>query len=162
MPPPLLEWPWPRLGYFALLGLATGPLLFLVGAMVQVAMALAFGVRQTQLTDYLWIRELPSPQFLVLLLVGAILAPLAEECFFRGFVFRAYLRALGPLWAYLISAAIFGLIHLNLPAAPPIFAMGLLLGWLYHRSGSLLPSIVAHGFNNAATFLLLYLGPTSL
>ncbi|MBI4492323.1 MAG: CPBP family intramembrane metalloprotease [Chloroflexi bacterium] len=148
-----------RLPARLLAGLAAGPLLFLVSVLVQVAMAEAFGVRQTQLAGYLWARELDLPQLLLVLLVGAVLAPIAEELFFRGFVFRAYLVARGARWAYPLSAALFALLHVNLPAALPIFAMGLLLAWLCHRNRSVVPGIVAHGFNNAVALLLLYFAP---
>ena len=56
------------------------------------------------------------------------------------------------------SAVLFGAIHLNLAAIVPIVVMALGLAFLYDRSGSVVPGIVAHGFNNAVAITLLYAG----
>jgi membrane protease YdiL (CAAX protease family) len=141
------------------IGLVTGPLLFLAGAAVQFVLAALFGIRQTQLEDFLWIRRLELPQYLVLLSVVGIFGPLVEELYFRGYICRAYLTALGERWAYLASAAGFALVHLNLPAMAPIFAMGLVLAWLYNRTRSVVPCAIAHGFNNSVAFVVLYFSP---
>jgi membrane protease YdiL (CAAX protease family) len=74
-------------------------------------------------------------------------------------VFRAYLVAKGPVKAYIISALLFAILHLNLPAFIPTFAIGLILAFLYHRSGSLVPSIVAHALNNGFALTALYFVP---
>lgn len=147
---------WPEL---VALGLLAGPLLFLVSAIVQLALASTLGVRQTQIADFLWIRRLDLGQFGLLLAIVAVLAPFAEEAFFRGYVFRAYLEARGWLWAYPLSAALFALLHTNLPAAAPIFAMGLVLAWVYDRTRSIVPCAIAHGFNNAVSFVAVYAAP---
>jgi membrane protease YdiL (CAAX protease family) len=47
-------------------------------------------------------------------------------------------------------------VHLNLPALLPIFVVGLFLAFLYHRTGSVFPGIVAHAFNNTIAFIVLY------
>ena len=58
-----------------------------------------------------------------------ILAPIAEEIFFRGVVFNAWLREGGRRWAFLGSSALFALIHLSVVALVPIFLLGLALAW---------------------------------
>lgn len=77
-----------------------------------------------------------------------ILAPIAEEVFFRGVVFNAFLRERGPRLAYLGSAALFAVIHLSIVALLPIFLLGLALAWVYDRTGSLLAPIVMHAVVN--------------
>jgi CAAX protease family protein len=80
-----------------------------------------------------------------------VLAPLAEEIFFRGFFF-AGLRKRWSLWpAALLSGAIFGLVHAPTgpTAAIPLAGLGVGLAWLYNKTGSLYPSILAHFLNNA-------------
>lgn len=136
------------------LGVGGGILVLFTAGLVQLAMR-SLGVQQTQLLDYTWVRQLPAAQFGLIWIAGAILAPLAEELFFRGILFRAYLDTKGPLVAYALSSLIFSLLHLNLQAAPALFVLGLLLAWLYRRTGSLTPAIIAHGFNNAIAFLIL-------
>lgn len=91
--------------------------------------------------------------------VGAILArvliaglaPITEEIFFRGFVFGG-LRARLPLWlAALISGVLFGLVHAptGITTLPLLSALGVALAWLYERTGSLGPPMIAHAVNNA-------------
>lgn len=142
-------------------GLGGGMLVLLLSGAVQ-ALLRNLGVQQTQLLDYTWIRQLPLAGFLAIVLAGAVLAPLAEETFFRGLVFRSYLEAKGPLTAYLVSSTVFALLHLNLPAFAPILVLGLVLAWLYRTTGSLLPGVLAHAVNNGVAFLVLYFGPAGL
>lgn len=142
-------------------GLGGGLLgLFLSGS-VQALMR-SMGVQQTQLMDFTWVRQLRLESFGLIFFAGALLAPLAEEIFFRGIVFRSYLLAKGPLVAYLASALVFASLHLNLPALPPIVVLGLVLAWLYHATGSLVPSVLAHAFNNGVAFIVLYFVPEHL
>lgn len=87
-------------------------------------------------------------------IAGAILAPIVEEIFFRGYVFNAWLRRWGAPVAYVVSGLIFAVPHLagitqgQLSLVVTIFAIGLLFAWGLHRSRSLVPAIVAHAMNN--------------
>lgn len=91
------------------------------------------------------------------LLAGGIIQPVAEELLFRGAVLGALLswRPLQgkPWWAVLLSAVLFSVIHMNPGQMPTAFLIGLLLGWLTYRTGSLLPGIVMHVFNNSVVFI---------
>ena len=129
--------------------------LFGVVAIVEVALK-AIGVQQTQLESLQWVRSAPPWLFLLVGLTAAVLAPIAEEIYFRGYVFRAYYEQKGPVQAYLFSAALFALVHLNPQAFWPIFAVGLFLAWLYRHTGSIVPGMLAHAFNNALAFSFLY------
>jgi membrane protease YdiL (CAAX protease family) len=142
-------------------GLGAGLALIMLSGAVQWMLRFG-GVQQTQLNDYTWVRNLAPPEFALVWLAGAVLAPLSEEIFFRGLIFGSYLRRKGPLVAYAVSATVFALLHLNLPAIPPILVLGLGLAWLYRSTGSLTPCVIAHGCNNGLAFLLLYFGPPSL
>jgi len=84
----------------------------------------------------------------VAVLAIVILAPIAEELFFRGVVFNAFLRERGPRMAYIGSAAMFALIHLSIVALLPIFLLGLALAWVYDRTGNLLAPIAMHAVVN--------------
>jgi hypothetical protein len=80
-----------------------------------------------------------------------VLAPIAEEIFFRGFFF-AGLRTRWSLWpSALLSGAIFGLVHAPTgpTAAIPLAGLGVGLAWLYNKTGSLYPCMLAHFLNNA-------------
>jgi membrane protease YdiL (CAAX protease family) len=77
-----------------------------------------------------------------------VIAPLAEESIFRGFIYGWLRRHLTVLPALVIGAAIFSAAHLVLVLALPLFAVGIILGLLYEYSDSLLPGAIVHGLFN--------------
>ena len=85
----------------------------------------------------------------------SVVAPVAEEFFFRGFFFTA-LRAWKGLWpAAIITGLVFGGIHLGSAEAvflAPLAFFGFALCLLYHRTGSLYPCIALHCLNNSLAF----------
>lgn len=88
-------------------------------------------------------------------LLACVLAPLVEESVFRGFVFNALGRYL-PFWpAALLSGAAFALAHWDASAFAPLCAGGMVLAWVYRRSGALVGSMIAHGTFNAVQVLLI-------
>ena len=90
-------------------------------------------------------------------LVVCILAPLAEEVIFRGAVLRTMLEHWegNKRWtAITISALLFALAHMNPAQMPHAFLLGLLIGWLYERSRSLIPCVVLHCANNTIAYLM--------
>ncbi len=94
---------------------------------------------------------------LVLPLAGVatvLVAPLAEETFFRGFVF-AGLRRFGFFWAALASGLLFSAAHVSLGGLIPLALVGMLFAWSYHRTGSLWTTIYAHFFFNLVSFVAL-------
>lgn len=93
-------------------------------------------------------------------LVVGLLAPLAEELVFRGAVLRALLSWNNRHWVGItISALIFALIHMNPAQMPHAFLIGLLLGWMYYRTDSIVPGVVYHWVNNTVAYVLYNLYP---
>ena len=102
-------------------------------------------------------------------IVIGLAAPLVEEVVFRGAILRALLEwmksSFGEFtnkkaWiAIAISAVFFAAIHMNPAQIPHAFFGGLLLGWLYYRTGSIIPGILYHWVNNSSAFLLAWLFP---
>jgi membrane protease YdiL (CAAX protease family) len=137
------------------LGLLIGVGVLVLSAAIQ-AVLQAIGVRQTQLVDLQCIRGFSFSGFLAVTLAGGILAPIAEELYFRGFVFRGYLFTRGRLTAYAMTSLLFAVLHLNLPALLPILILSLVFCYAYERTGSIVPSVVAHALNNSAAFCILY------
>lgn len=82
-------------------------------------------------------------------LVGAILAPLVEEIFFRGFLFQGFRARYGWVPGMLLSSAIFGLAHLDPAALIPTFILGCLLAFLYQRTNSVWPGVIMHMLVNS-------------
>lgn len=87
-----------------------------------------------------------------------LLAPLAEELFFRGFLFGG-LRSSWSFWpAALLSGLIFGLVHAptGITAVIPLAALGFALCFLYDRTGSVWPCMIAHAINNGLALALIH------
>ncbi|RME41243.1 MAG: CPBP family intramembrane metalloprotease [Caldilineae bacterium] len=99
--------------------------------------------------------ELSEPW--LLLVGGAVVAPVAEEIFFRGFVFGGLRPRYGWRKAAVVSAALFALLHLTPTAILPIFLLGLIFAYLYQMSGSLWPSILMHMLTNGIALGAAYL-----
>lgn len=80
----------------------------------------------------------------------AVMAPLVEELLFRGAI-EGHLLKQGkrPAVAIFVSALLFGLVHINPAQVPFAFAIGSLFGWLYYRTGSVMPGIIGHFLNNS-------------
>lgn len=82
-----------------------------------------------------------------------ILAPLVEELVFRGAILRVLLEGCQKHWvAIVISALLFAIIHANPIQMPHAFLMGLLLGWMYYRTRSVIPGILVHWVNNTVAY----------
>ena len=93
-----------------------------------------------------------------------VLAPFAEEVVFRGAVLRTLLGLMSKKnhWvAIMISAAIFGLAHANVAQFVNALLLGLLLGWMYYRTKSLVPGILLHWVNNTMAYVLANIMPQS-
>lgn len=89
-----------------------------------------------------------------------IFAPLVEEVVFRGAVLRSLLQRMDSRWgAIALSALFFALVHLNPAQMPHAFLIGLLLGWMYERTRSILPGIMVHWVNNTVVYVVYNLLP---
>ena len=81
---------------------------------------------------------------LIMLLYSVIMAPISEEFIFRGVTLRIAQRAF-PFWiANIIQAALFGAFHMNALQGCYTFVIGLILGYICHKSGSLYHVIFFH------------------
>ena len=84
--------------------------------------------------------------------IVVLLAPFAEEVFFRGFLLPAFTNRWGLLVGAIISSGLFGISHVAPGSIVPAFMSGMLFAWLYHRTGSLWNTTIAHGAQNALAF----------
>ncbi len=91
-----------------------------------------------------------------------IMAPLAEEIFFRGFVFAGLIRYVGVVWAMAFSGLVFATFHVTsgetIGLILPFALVGMTFAWLYYRTGSLWTSIGAHLLFNLYSFTVLASG----
>ncbi len=99
---------------------------------------------------------LRTPFPVTLILIG-IFGPVCEELVFRGYLFRSFRSAGSVCTSVLLSAFLFGLMHLNLNQAMYAFAMGIFLALAADACGSLCPAILMHILFNSFEVCLLYL-----
>ena len=100
---------------------------------------------------------IPQQSALVIVLAGlaaTLGAPIVEEIFFRGVLYRSFRNRLGVLPASVIAGAIFGVLHTQYPliVRPELAFFGVIAALLYERTGSLLPGIAMHSFIDASGF----------
>ncbi len=95
----------------------------------------------------------PFGSFLFFIVIG-ILPALCEETLFRGFLYTTLRRTRGAFIAIVFSAALFSLVHMDLGGAIQLFGLGFLFAYVFERTKSLLPSMIAHCMWNSATFAM--------
>ncbi len=143
------------IGGRARLGLAAGVGVVVISAAIEQALN-AVGIPQTQTEMFSGVKGATSWQFVGVLLAVAVIAPICEEIFFRGYVFTAVKRMRGVPVSLATSSLLFAVSHLNLQALLPILVIGVGLCILYWRTNSLVPSMVAHMLNNAVALSVFY------
>lgn len=100
-------------------------------------------------------------------IIGAmVVAPLAEEILFRGIIQTGIGKVVPPRfgsmrhrwWPIVLTAIMFGALHSSVPHhIPALIVLGVILGFVYERSGALLAAIMLHGLFNAKTMLWYHL-----
>ena len=106
------------------------------------------------------IRAASPLQFAYALLVAAAGASISEEFVFRGILQKSLSDKVGPWRALIIATIVFGLLH-TLWRFPAAFILGLFLGFLYLRTGSLIPGLLSHFIINASSVVLFNLAEHS-
>ena len=89
-------------------------------------------------------------------ITGAVVAPLVEEIFFRGFLLQGFRQKYGWMTGILLSSFIFAAAHLDPVAFIPTFILGCVLAYMYHRSNSLWPGILFHTSINSLSLCAVY------
>jgi membrane protease YdiL (CAAX protease family) len=102
------------------------------------------------------VQDLGADVNTLLLVIGAIVvigvAPLCEELFFRGVLFRV-LRQRMALWpAAIVDGILFGLVHGSFVILPVLAVLGIVFCYVYDRTGSLYPTIALHSLNNTIAY----------
>ena len=97
--------------------------------------------------------EADLPRIVPVLLI-AVLPAILEETAFRGLIQEQLGLAVRRGAALVITALLFALLHLDPIRMPYLFIVGLLLGWIRYRGGSLIPCIVVHFAHNLALYTM--------
>lgn len=105
---------------------------------------------------------IPKPDFtfpeqkgylIIFLIYVCFLGPVLEEIIFRGFILKS-MQKYGNLTAILVSSIMFSMFHLNLVQFVNPVLIGIILAFIAIKSESIIPSVIAHMFNNTLTFLV--------
>lgn len=100
-------------------------------------------------------RATDSVGVLLLVVIVGIGAPIAEEIFYRGLVFRAIENRFGTWPGIVGSGVVFGASHLNALTFVGLAAFGVVLAYLTHRTGRLAPAVFAHMAFNLVTVIVM-------
>ena len=131
----------------------------------EIAISFISGASQNDLEQGLDLLKLVAKQggiiqWIVLLLVVAVIAPISEEFAFRGFMFTTLVKTpLGLLGAAVVTSAAWTSLHYSYTwqILLVLFIFGILLAYVVWRTGSIWTGVIVHGLNNfiSAMFLLL-------
>ncbi len=94
---------------------------------------------------------------LAFFILAVVVAPIAEELFFRGIVYRFFKEKIGLSLAMLLSAVLFAMVHNSLHAFAGLVVFGVLLAHLYERTGDIRVPIFFHAAFNLTSLLILSL-----
>lgn len=146
----------PSRGALAYAAFAAGAL-WLSAILVNVVQVSLFGPHPQSLVVSVGAHAGPLA-FALDLLTGAVIAPLAEELFYRGLIFGGLARMLPFAIAAPASALAFALPH-GLGVVAPIFVLGLGLAYVYARTGTLWAPVLAHALVNTVSLALVFALP---
>lgn len=88
----------------------------------------------------------------------AVLAPILEEVLFRGAIQGYLMRKYNPMVGIIVASIIFGLIHMNPIQIFYATCLGLVFGWMYYRTCSLMPVVIGHVLNNSLAVITMIMG----
>lgn len=115
--------------------------------MCSIAMSMISIVFPSWLEDYVELMEsagLSGEVPLLMIIYSVLLAPISEELIFRGVTLRIARRAF-PFWiANIIQALLFGIFHMNPLQGCYTFLLGLFMGYICEKSGTLYHAILFH------------------
>lgn len=94
---------------------------------------------------------------LLVILMAVVVAPVTEEIVFRGYLYGAAKKHLGPIAASLSTAMLFALIHAHIPSLGVFFLLSLTLNLVVERTGSLLPAMATHALFNFVSLSVILL-----
>jgi len=147
----LIRRPFSDLGFvkplkrFVVLGFVVGIILFVCIGLLGSVLTHLFGTPAPQSftvavkgVNYQW-------EFGLLALLGGVVAPLKEEILFRGLIYPPLRRALGRGKGMLLTGLFFATLHFDIVRFLPLLIGGVVLAWLYERSASIWPAVIAHG-----------------
>ena len=95
-----------------------------------------------------------DPSLFHALVANSLLPALCEEALMRGLVLHALMATMSKRRAIVVSALCFAVIHFRIERMPDLVISGIVYGWMAARTGSLLPSMLAHALHNGVVVLI--------
>jgi uncharacterized protein len=131
----------------------------LVGTLVAIAFVLHVTkyVPDKQPVVELFLKERDTAFLAYTTVFAAFAGPVAEELFFRGFMYGALKKYVGIFWAMMVTAALFSALHTNMVGFLPIMVLGIALAYVYEKTGTLVSSITLHTIHNFTMVLFVFL-----
>lgn len=148
-------------GWLDIVWAPAGFVVYIIGSALLTAAAtylLPF-IDQSQLQDTGFSNISSQAELFLAFIVLVVVAPVAEEVLFRGYLLSRLRRYL-PVWlAVILTSLLFGLVHFQWNVGLDVFALSLALCWLRIQTGSLWPSILLHSLKNGIAFYVLFINP---
>jgi membrane protease YdiL (CAAX protease family) len=140
----------PSTTFFGIISLV--PLLFVTNLFVYISDELGFGGSPSLVSEMAGVNDIA---YLGIAIV--IIAPFIEELLFRGYIYRQIRDGSSKWTAILVTGFLFSLAHFNIITFIPIFILGIFMGFLRERTGSIFPSTLFHSANNLVALFYLIL-----
>ncbi len=137
---------WTTIPLAILVGVTLHPLYFELGKFINYMYPIS---EQTVAAMRPFAEQISDMPWLNVVLLLALVPAICEELAFRGFVFGGLVRKSGGLRAVIITALMFGISHGVLQQSIAASVMGVLLGWVALKTGSVIPGMLIHFTNNA-------------
>ena len=137
-------------------GVSTGLTLILFGLTYEFIFRNLFGFQPAAFSMWSNTRSFAVENKTLIIFLGVIIAPICEEVFFRGGIFKNFSQNGYILYGIFFSSLFFASAHFDLLSFPVYFVFGILLALTYSKTNSIVPSMIAHAVNNAFAFYLLY------
>ncbi len=109
---------------------------------------------RAQLFFKLKLYQLPKLDSTIYIIGIIVLAPFVEECVFRGFMYGPFYKKIGSFGSICLSAIIWSTVHIQIKASLTLFLIGILLGYLYKKTQSLIPGVIVHAMMNLSNLLI--------
>jgi sodium transport system permease protein len=141
------------------LGVTLHPLYLALGRWIEYTYPVSEEAMQAMLP---FVEQIETVPWLNIVFLMAFVPSVCEELAFRGFIFGGLVRQGGRLRAIVVTALMFGISHGFLQQSIAASCMGVLLGWIALRTGSVLPCIMVHFTNNALSVSMSRLADSGL
>jgi membrane protease YdiL (CAAX protease family) len=153
-PPSLMDVVWVPVGAISYL--------ILTALVTAFAMAFLTFVNYEQVQDTGFTNITSQSEYILAFIMLVIVAPIAEEILFRGYLLGK-LRKHAPLWvAIFITSLLFAIVHFAWNVGLDVFALSIVLCLLRVVSKSLWPSITLHMLKNGIAYYFLFINPSVL